>query len=153
MKALLFALPILFIPPCYAECRQDAAVAVEFMNQYLAYDRAIYEKRTTQPTVEWLKANSLVSHSFPKSYEATVLAGFKIDPELGLNADPILDAQDSPDIGFKLLKCSRTPGYVMLQGTDWPEFRVTVSVIRTSKGLKVNGAGMVNIPKIERASR
>lgn len=153
MKALLYAISIPFITPCYAECGQDAAIAVKFMNQYLAYNQAIYEKRTAEPVSEWLKRNPLVSPTFPKSYEATIREGLKIDPELGWNVDPILDAQDSPDKGFKLFACAQAPGFVILQGTDWPEFKVTVRVVHTNNGPKVSGAGMVDIPRNERVPR
>ena len=79
--------------------------------------------------------------------------GLKLDRNVGWDADIIIDAQDSPDKGFELFKCSDTAGFVVLQGIDWPAFKVTVRVAQTKAGLQVVGAGRVDIPKSERAKR
>jgi hypothetical protein len=154
-KAVLCTIAFLSISfPCFAQCSKEAAVAVRFLNQYVAYDKAATGKRTTEPESDWVKRNRLVSPGFPKAYEDKIREGRESDPELGWDANVIFDAQDWPENGFRLFKCSNTSGFVMLQGTGvWSEFKLTVKVIPTQAGLKVDGVGMVNIPESERAPR
>jgi len=153
MKALLLVLSLLSSASCFAGCAQEAKIAVQFMNEYLVFGEPSHGKTTTETLEKWLKRNPLVTRRFSQAYGAMIQTGRKNDPELGWGTDIILDAQDSPDKGFKLFRCSRTPGFLLLQGTDWPEFRVTVKVVTTSQGMKVDGAGAVNIPESERAPR
>ncbi|MEA5097662.1 MAG: hypothetical protein VB032_03915, partial [Burkholderiaceae bacterium] len=80
------------------------------------------------------------------AYKKIIADAFKNDPEMGLGADPIFDAQDYPDQGFKVLSCNEKSNYVTLQGVDWQDFRVVVKTIKTEKGWLVDGAGIINIP-------
>lgn len=151
MKPTLLAILLFSGGTCFADCSADAEVAVKFMNQYLAYTQTVMEKHSQQNIESWLKANDLVSPNFFEAYKIKEKEGLKLDPELGWDADMIFDSQDSPDKGFQLSNCSNTPGFVQLRGIDWPAFKVTVRIAKTTQGLRVTGAGMVNIPKSERA--
>ncbi|MGC3981892.1 MAG: hypothetical protein QM808_11570 [Steroidobacteraceae bacterium] len=153
MKTALFAVLLLSVADCFADCSSDAVVAVKFMNQYLAYTQSVMAKRSQQSAQSWLKSNILVSPDFLEAYKAKELEGLKLDAELGWDADMIFDAQDFPDKGFQFFRCSKTAGFVQLQGTDWPDFKVTVRVATTPQGINVVGAGMVNISKSERSVR
>ena len=126
MRFLPLALMLLSAPAWAADCSAEAKVAVGFMNQYLVYTQAVMAKRSKQSTESWLKSNKLVSPSFVVAYKGKVKEGLEQDSELGWDADIILDAQDSPEKGFRLFKCGSTAGFVQLQGIDWPEFKVTV---------------------------
>jgi hypothetical protein len=147
-------LAFLLLPSaCMASCVKEAQVAARFMNQYLAYTQAVMDKRSQQDAVTWLGSNRLAAPGFVRAYAALEAEGRKADPELGWGVDLIFDAQDSPDQGFKFFQCSGTPGVVLLQGLDWPDFKVAVRVAPAGQGLKVVGAGRVNIPANLRASR
>ncbi len=152
MKKALFTFVLLAPAVCFGDCSADAAVAVKFMNQYLAYTRSV-TARSQRSIKSWLQSNILVSPGFVESYKAKEREGLKHDAELGWDSDMIFDASDSPDKGFQLFRCSRNTGYVQLRGIDLPQFKVTVRVASTSQGLKVVGAGMINIPEGERAER
>lgn len=153
MKFLPVALLLFCSSVNAADCAAEAKVAVRFMNQYLAYTQAVMTKRSKRRIEDWLNSNKLVSPSFVAAYKAKEKEGLQLDPELGWDIDIILDAQDSPDKGFQLFRCASTLGFVELQGTDWTEFKVTVRVSKTPQGLRVVGAGLVNIPNSERAKR
>lgn len=150
---MLALITCLYFAPCHANCTADSEVAVRFMNDYVAYRIAVDHLRR-EPSVEiWLKAGKLVSPDFLKAYRRDLEEGHKIDRNLGRGSDLILDAQDYPEKGFALLRCSMTNGYVELRGIDWPEFTVTVKTVRIGATLRVDGAGVVNIPPAERANR
>jgi hypothetical protein len=136
-----------------AGCAKEAKVAADFMNQYQAYTQAVMDKRSQQSVAGWLASNRLAAPDFVHAYTVLEEEGRRSDPELGWNADLIVDAQDSPDKGFKFFQCSSSRGVVLLQGLDWPAFKVAVRVAPTSQGLKVIGAGRVNIPPNLRAAR
>lgn len=151
-RASLLVLLLLAAPAAAADCSAEADVAVRFMNQYLAYSQAA-EQQPRQSTEKWLKSNTLLTPGFAARYKAKTAEGLRRDRELGWDEDIILDAQDFPDKGFQFSSCGAAAGFVQLQGVDWAEFKVTVKVITTPRGLRVDGAGMVNIPGSERASR
>lgn len=153
MRTLAYLILLLLTSVSAADCSTDAKVAVEFMNQYLAYSQAVMDKRTGQSVTTWLGSSRLAAPGFAGAYSSLEAEGLKTDPELGWGVDLILDAQDLPDKGFKLSHCSRTPDVVLLQGLDRPAFKVAVKVVPTQKGLKVLGAGKVNVPAKLRAPR
>lgn len=54
---------------------------------------------------------------------------YKQDPELGLDRDPIFDAQDCPDKGFELDSFDEKTNYLTVKGKNWPEFKLTMEVV------------------------
>jgi hypothetical protein len=113
----------------------DASVAVKFMDSYMKF----WQDRK-DGVDDWIKNNALLSEKFKLSYKKF------IDSSPGLNFDPIFDAQDSPDKGFKILKADTTSGYMTLNGIDWPEFTVIVKIVYEKQKWLVDGAGVINIP-------
>lgn len=71
---------------------------------------------------------------------------------MGLDFDPIFDAQDFPDEGFIILSHDSS-GYVTLQGKDWPEFTVVAKVAWENNTWLVDGTGVINIPEEKRTKR
>lgn len=153
MKAIALVTLLFVSSACSAGCTKEAEVAVKFMNQYLAYSNAPSKDHSKPSTEAWLASNPLAASELLAGYKSVAAAGRKQDPELGWDVDLILDAPDSPENGFKLSQCAQAPGVVILQGVDWPAFKVAVMLGHTGKGLQVVGAGMVNIPKQFRAPR
>lgn len=72
---------------------------------------------------------------------------------MGLDSDPILDAQDFPDKGFELVNCDSTAGFVTIRGKEWKDFILTVKVVDQNNKWLVDGAGVINIPVTKRARR
>lgn len=130
----------------HAGCEPQANAARSFMNEYKRHCDAVIAKKTDESTDRWVQRNTKVTHSFKRAYKKIIADAFKNDPEMGLGADPIFDAQDYPDQGFKVLSCNEKSNYVTLQGVDWQDFRVVVKTIKTEKGWLVDGAGIINIP-------
>ncbi|NSL53398.1 hypothetical protein [Uliginosibacterium aquaticum] len=147
LSALACSLALL---PAQAACPEEAALALRFMQGYLAYNDAVFLGSSSQPVEAWLDANPLASPGLRKAYRAKQAEGLQRDPELGWGFDLLLDAQDYPEQGFELRRCP-APGYVELQGRGWPEFSVTVKTVRLGKALRIDGAGVLNIPPARRA--
>lgn len=137
---------------CADDCPAETSAAVSFMNAYLRYSNDRTVKQTNQSTARWLQASRLVSPRMKAAYVALQREGHRQDPELGWDVDLIVDAQDSPDAGFKFYSCNG-PSLVELQGEDWPDFHVVVRVVRIKGKLLVDGAGRVNLPESQRAKR
>lgn len=116
----------------------DPQIAVKFMNDYVR----ILDNRKTN-TEEWIKNNQILTVKFKAEYKKSVTGYF----------DPILDAQDYPDKGFKIVKSDSISGYVILQGIDWENFFLTVKIVLQDNKWLIDGAGIVNIPENKRSKR
>lgn len=155
-RYFLALLGLLAVGAVQADCKEDARVAVDFINQYVAYVRSGFDGIKQAPLKQWLQSNALVDPAFVRHWQAAEEECLRQDPEMGCGADIILSAQDVPDKGYRLLRCSPTPGFVQLQGVggaagEYVGFNVTVRLVQTPQGPKVVGAGIVNIPEAEQA--
>jgi hypothetical protein len=144
---------ILFPIFCHADCAQKAEAAKRFMSEYKAYCDTGSDGKSKSAVVTWVQKNQGVTDAFKSAHKKLVLDARKKDPEMGLGFDPIFDAQDYPDKGFKILACDDRSGLVTLQGVDWADYKVVVKVIKTDNRLLIDGAGVINIPKKSRAPR
>lgn len=151
---IILALLIIAASPafCYAGCTNEAQLAAQsFMNKYIEYLNEMMSKKTTITMDQWVENNKTVTTRFKSSYKKIVDEAKKEDPELGLNADPILDAQDYPDKGTLLDRCD--DNFVTLKGKGWERFKVVVKMIKTNNGWMVDGSGIINVPKDKQAPR
>ena len=127
----------------------DFNVALNFINDYT--------KLCTQPqrtkTSDWIRQNPLLSDTFKNRYTSLLDSAEKKDPELGLDFDPIFDAQDFPEKGFSLVKIDTVNRYVTVAGNDWKEFELVLKVGQENNKWLVDGAGVINIPEDKRAKR
>ena len=78
---------------------------------------------------------------------------YKIEPDLGLDVDPIFDAQDYPDKGFDLESFDRKTNFVVVKGKDWADFKLTLKMVLENENWLVDGCGIINIPKDKRIAR
>lgn len=122
----------------------DFNVALQFINEYVAYQSNLTDSSNTQ---EWIQNHSLLSDNFKKSYKELMDNAAKNDPEIGLGFDPIFNAQDFPDKGFAVAKTDSVSGTVLVKGVDWDDFNVSLKVISEKGKSMVDGAGVVNSPK------
>ena len=89
------------------ESKIDTQVALKFINDYCEFcNQQLKKNKSILSTDVWIAKNNLLSISFKKSYKGLVDAAKKEDPELGLDFDPIFDAQDFPERGIKKIGTS-----------------------------------------------
>ena len=138
----------------YADCLPEAAEAANnFMNAYKNYSDDVMAGKTQQSVEQWLNSNAVVSTSFKRAYKKLVADANKDDPELGLDFDPILNAQDYPEQGFEVRSCDEKSNFVRLKGKNTENFDVVVKVESAKGKWSVMGAGVVNIPENKQAKR
>lgn len=125
-------------------CTFNPHIAVEFMNSY----KKICDKNFDQTAIDkWVMNNAFLTDRFKITYKRILDNAAKEDPILGLDFDPIFNAQYYPDKGFKILRYDRSSGYVKLCGIDRTDFIVTVKVVFQNNKWLIDGAGIINIPK------
>jgi hypothetical protein len=109
------------------------------------------DQRATE--AEWIKQNSLLTDNFKNRYKGLLDSAQKKDPEIGLDFDPIFDAQDFPEKGFSIVKIDTLSRYVTVAGNDWKDFELVLKVEQEHNKWLVDGAGVINIPDDKRAKR
>jgi len=128
----------------------DFNVALQFINDYTNF----CTKADRRPTdSEWIRQNALLTDNFKTRYQNLLDSARKKDPELGLDSDPIFDAQDFPEKGFSILKIDTLGGYVTVTGNDWKEFELVLKVGQQNNKWLVDGAGVINVSADKRAKR
>jgi len=150
---IAFFVVAIFSGLCHAECMGQAAAANSFMNEYKKYSDDFFHDKTRESRDHWVQRSEKVTDNFKHSYKKLVEDANRNDPETGLGSDPIFDAQDYPDQGFKILRCDDKSNFVILRGSDWEIFTVVVKTSKTDKGWLIDGAGVINIPKNKRTKR
>ena len=136
--------------PSKDQVTPDFNVALTFINDYTIF----CTKADRRPMdTEWIKQNPLLTDSFKNRYRSLLDSAQKKDPELGLDSDPIFDAQDFPEKGFSILKIDTLGKYVTVAGNDWKEFELVLKVDQQNDKWLVDGAGLINIPENKRAKR
>ncbi len=128
----------------------DFNVALKFINDYAEYCGKLMNKETVDSN--WVYNNKLLTESFKKRHKFIIDSAYIADPEMGLESDPIFDAQDYPDNGFEIMKTENNE-FVTVRGKDWKEFILVVKVVSQNDTWLVDGAGIINIPTDKRAKR
>lgn len=124
--------------------------ALTFINTYVANANKIHG---AQDITDWVNANELVTDQFKQALKKIIDDAYRLDPEMGLDFDPILDAQDYPDQGFEIEWYDDGAMYISLKGKNMPDFKLTMKVIKQNGTCLVDGCGMVNISQNKRAKR
>lgn len=126
------------------------ANALSFINGYVENSNNM---KTAMNISDWTKANTLCTANFKAELKNIIDEAFREDPEMGLDADPIFDAQDYPEKGFELVSFDEKTNYLTVKGIDWPDFKLTLKVVEENGKWLVDGCGSVNIPEEKRAER
>lgn len=126
------------------------SVALKFINGYVENANLMGKAIETR---KWVAQNPLVTESFKKAVTKLIDDAEKADPELGLDFDPIFDAQDYPEEGFALEKADEKTGFVTVVGKKWTDFRLKLRLVQVNGNWLVDGAGVVNIQAKQRATR
>src|SRR5690606_21128318 len=81
----------------YAE--PNPQIAVDFINAYIDN---VNKMGKSQEIREWIQSSEFVTTAFKTELVKLVTKALEKEPEVGLNYDPILNAQDYPEEGFEL---------------------------------------------------
>ena len=125
-------------------------IALTFINDYVDNCNQMND---AMGVVDWVNSNALATTNFKTALKKIMDDAYAEDPEMGLGADPIFDAQDFPENGFEVESFDEKTNYITLKGKDWPEFKLVIKLIEDNGNWLVDGCGMVNIPAEKRASR
>ena len=128
----------------------DLDFALDFINGYIDNLNSTEEEIDL---VAWAKSNKLVTPEFTKDLTKIIEDANRENPEWGLGADPILDAQDYPDSGFKIVLHDPITNLIYLEGIDWDDFKLTMKAKSVNGKWLVDGCGVVNMPEEDRAER
>lgn len=124
---------------------KDYEAALRFINDY---NREFLNP--TSETLEWLSKNKITTQNLIENYKQMLDSAEITDPELGLDFDPIINAQDSDEQGFEIKKIDSINGYVTVCGKSAPNFEIVLKVIEKNGITLVDGSGVINIPKSKR---
>jgi hypothetical protein len=125
-------------------------IAVKFINSYVDNCNKIKE---SIGVVEWVNSNNMTTNRFKKELKTIMEEAYKIEPDLGLDADPIFDAQDYPDKGFELESFDSKTNFVVVKGKDWTDFKLTLKMVLENDNWLVDGCGIINIPNDKRIAK
>jgi len=124
--------------------------AVAFANAYIANCN---KEKSPLSVEQWVSANKLTTTRFKTELKKMLAEAYQEDPELGLDADPIFDAQDYPDKGFELDSFDSKTNYVVVKGKDQPDFKLTIKMVSEKNNWLVDGCGVINVPTAKRSAR
>jgi Protein of unknown function (DUF3828) len=124
--------------------------ALKFINLYV--DNCNKTKESVG-IVEWVNSNNLTTNRFKTELKSIIEEAYKIDPEMGLDADPIFDAQDYPDKGFEVESFDNETNYIVVKGKDRTDFKLTMKLVLENDNWMVDGCGIINIPNDKRIAR
>ena len=119
-------------------------IALTFINLYVDNRN---EMKESIGIIEWVNLNNLTTNRFKTEVKTIIEKAYKADPELGLDADPIFDAQDYPDEGFELESFDSKTNLIVVKGKNWADFKLTIKMVLENNKWLVDGCGIVNIPK------
>ncbi|MEN3325186.1 hypothetical protein VP395_15755 [Mariniflexile soesokkakense] len=124
-----------------------ANVALSFINGYTENCNQMNDRIEI---VEWVNSNHNASQKFKSELKRITEEADKADPELGLGFNPIFNAQDYPDKGFKLVDFDTISGIVNVKDKILDNgFRMKIKLIKEKDKWLVNGMGIINMPEIE----
>ncbi|REE07616.1 hypothetical protein DFQ09_1182 [Winogradskyella pacifica] len=125
-------------------------VALKFINDYVANSNKMKEQIGI---IEWVNSNQDVSQEFKGELTKMIGDAYESEPEYGLGFDPIFDAQDYPDDGFKLAEFDSISNYLTVEAKTWKGFVIKMKIKEVNNKWLVDGCGVINIPKNKQAQR
>ncbi len=125
-------------------------IGLEFINSYVANCNKVEE---SVGVVEWVNGSNMVTKRFKKELKTIVDEAYKANPEMGLDADPIFDAQDYPDKGLELESFDSKTNFIVVKGKEWADFKLTMKMVLENDNWLVDGCGIINVPNGKRIAR
>ena len=122
-------------------------VAESFYAQY--YKESLHKPakgNSDKAIIQWVSAKPQLTDSFKKAFRKTVLDARKADPEMGLDSDPILNAQDFPDKGYRAkdVQVNGDKATVVMEGIAAPDFKISLTLVNVDNKWKINSIGDIN---------
>ena len=117
-------------------------IALNFVNSYV--DNCNKMKGAIG-ILEWVELNKMVTKSFKDEVKRMIDEAYNKDSEIGLDYDPIFNAQDYPEKGFEIESFDRENNYLILRGIDWPKFKLLIKISRENNTWLIDGCGSINI--------
>jgi hypothetical protein len=117
----------------------DPQVAVDVLNDYV---KSCNELRDSG---KWVENHSQLTKEFKNDYKKLIKEAYEDDPEMGLGFDPIFNAQDYSEKGYELSSFDSKTGLVVLQGVDYPDYKVKLLVKIVDNKCLVDGAGVIRM--------
>lgn len=118
------------------------STALSFINDYV---KNCNKMKEAVSVVEWVNKSDKVTQEFKTALKKLMDEAYAKDPESGLDADPIFNAQDYPDKGFAREKIDSSAKIVYLKGIEWPDFKLKIRMTKQNNKWLVDGCGMVNM--------
>lgn len=87
--------------------------ALSFINGYVENSNNMNEAMNI---IDFTNSNNLTTETFKSTLEKIIETALKENPEMGLDADPIYDAQDYPEKGFELESIDEKTNYLIVNG-------------------------------------
>ncbi len=115
-------------------------IALKFINAYVEHCN---NNEDSVGIMEWVNNCKMTTPLFNEDLKRILDEAYKADPEMGLDVDPIFNAQDYPEKGFEFVSFDKKSLMVMLKGKDWPEYKLKVQVGFLNGYWLVNGCGMI----------
>ncbi len=168
MLRLMFTLTIILLISCGQREKENKDLSTEtreqtvsqkvnkidnglkFINDYVENSNKMADK---VDLIDWVNSNNLSTKNFKTELKKIIEDAYEKEPEVGLDFDPILDAQDYPDKGFELESLDEKTNYITVRGKDWADFKLTIKIIEENGNWLVDGCGIINIPTEKRAGR
>ncbi|UKM63468.1 hypothetical protein GSB9_00010 [Flavobacteriaceae bacterium GSB9] len=123
-----------------------ANIALNFINGYTEKYNQIDNRIEL---TEWIDSNKNVSQNFKDELKKIIDEANKADPEYGLGFDPIFNAQDYPNKGFKLIDFDTILGIVNVKDKILENgFRMKIKLIKENNKWLINGCGIINMPEV-----
>lgn len=119
--------------------QNPAVIGMTFINDYVAY----CNNTKNMELLDWVNKNKLLSSHFKSSIKKIIDDAYAQDPEFGLDADPIFDAQDYPEAGFVLEKYDSSSNTIFAKAKDGSDFKLEIKMRNENDTWLVNACGMV----------
>lgn len=126
----------------YENPSSSEKIALNFINSYVEFCES---DSSDQTLTEWVNYQDFISSEFTDSLNALVEREKNKNPDLGLDYDPIFNAQDYPSEGFEFKCMNTSQTIVTLCGKEWQEFEVKVKLSPARSNMVIVGAGAINM--------
>jgi hypothetical protein len=168
MKQIIFILTIILLVACgqnsdnetkekvsaiasnNSQDNMPVDIAIQFINAYVDNCNKMKE---SIGVVEWVNSTQFTTNRFNAELKKMMDEANQLDPEMGLDADPIVDAQDYPESGFELESFDDQTNYIVVKGKDMADFKLTMKMTQENNKWLVDGCGSINIPTDKRIAR
>lgn len=145
LKPLFLAALAVFalsFPAQAASPESDVKKVVEtFYRDYLRFISKPPKGEFDPQLIRWVNASPYTSPGFKKILAKTVMDAHKSNPEIGLDADPILAAQDHPEKGYraKSIHVDKNKAAVGMEGIGSAGFHISVELINIKGQWLIDG--------------